>query len=412
MFTQRPITSSSAGRRIAGAVFALTVCTIGTASAPEKPRFVVEDLGTLGGLQAGALAMSDEGLIVGWSETRLARRPAPDARRPLSEVHATMWMDGTPIDLRTLGGPWSEARDVNARGEIVGVSETPEGVHHAFYVRGREMYELNDLVPVVSREDFAGAIIGSPLPVRTIFEANGINDAGWIVGCATLWGSSTVHGLLLVPTAPADIRQVPLRGSFFPIDLGRLAGAGVCLPLDVNERGIIVGSSGDLPFVWDGRIRQLDTRAKEGGTAYAICNDNIAVGSARVGGFERPVLWVGFETYDLAGDFLGRALDLNDAGRIVGWTAHALGAKRRATLWTDSARACYEAPPSTMRFDLTALSVLPDDFAGGALTEAAAIDARGRIAGTATLAGGAPRAFVAIPVAGSGTLDSARMPVP
>ena len=66
------------------------------------------DLGTLGGARSPALAINDNGQIVGGRNT------------PTSRVYSGKWC---PSDLGTLGGLRSEAFAINSRGQIVGYSD-------------------------------------------------------------------------------------------------------------------------------------------------------------------------------------------------------------------------------------------------------------------------------------------------
>jgi probable HAF family extracellular repeat protein len=84
----------------------------------------MRDLGTLGGPNSEPRAINERGQIVGGSDTT-ARDKKGNAIR-----HAFVWENGKLTDLGTLGGS-SEAVAINERGQIIGWSETKSGAAHA-----------------------------------------------------------------------------------------------------------------------------------------------------------------------------------------------------------------------------------------------------------------------------------------
>jgi probable HAF family extracellular repeat protein len=83
------------------------------------------------------------------------------------QLHAFSWVNGSMVDLGTLGGEWSSAYGVNASGEITGTSMTANGGFRAFVSNGSGMTSLGT---------FAGSN-GSSYGLA-------INDFGEIVGNA------------------------------------------------------------------------------------------------------------------------------------------------------------------------------------------------------------------------------------
>ena len=77
------------------------------------------DLGTLGGPDSIAVAVSDEGQVVGTTTTG-------------TELRAFSWTaaDGM-VELGSLGGPDSFGVAVNARGDVAGISTTSDFLYHA-----------------------------------------------------------------------------------------------------------------------------------------------------------------------------------------------------------------------------------------------------------------------------------------
>src|SRR5215469_9546649 len=90
----------------------------GTQLAEHKLQYVVEDLGTLGGVGATAEVISNDGSVLGTSDL-----PGDTA------VHGFVWRDGMVTDLGTLGGLNSDERGVplsDGHGLIAGSSQIAE----------------------------------------------------------------------------------------------------------------------------------------------------------------------------------------------------------------------------------------------------------------------------------------------
>lgn len=136
----------------------------------EKPTVWVNGtpqvLPTLGGLVADLTAATGWGLVVGRSEL------AGEAR----VTHATLWLWHTPVDLTPdLAQTGSAAFAVNATGVTVGAARFPTGTH-AF--RWSFLCGVQDL----------GTLVGDRISL-----ARGVNDAGTIVGSSL--GSGDVIAL-------------------------------------------------------------------------------------------------------------------------------------------------------------------------------------------------------------------------
>jgi probable HAF family extracellular repeat protein len=137
---------------------------------------VMQDLGTMIGPESNAIAINNSGQIVGTSKT-------VDSFE--GNDHAVLYENGIWHDLGSLGGDQSEARSINSYGEVVGWSTLilGDGFSHAFVHKGGGMLDLNDLIPSNSGWE--------------LLQANGINDAGQIVGYGSVNGE--VHAFLLTP---------------------------------------------------------------------------------------------------------------------------------------------------------------------------------------------------------------------
>jgi len=136
------------------------------------------DIGTLGGASEG-FGINNSGQITGFSE------PSPSVR------HAFLYSGGSMIDLGTVGtDTWSWGYSINASGQVVGLSGTPNVDSKAFlWTSAGGMVDLNSLIPS-----------GSGWQLNTAF---GINDAGQITGRGFYNGAR--HAFLLTPPPSADL---------------------------------------------------------------------------------------------------------------------------------------------------------------------------------------------------------------
>jgi len=211
---------------------------------------VMKDLGTLGGPISAAHAINERGDIAGMSYTAFG------------EVHAVLWRHGALIDLGALPGEleaWAVA--INNSGQVVGISEglTTRAFiwsHGVMRIVGStdgsfsEAIDINDRGQVLGAGDVAGT--RPPViwygPTTTVLgiedaysgRATGINNRGQAVGTLTylpnedripvLWDYGTIVRL---PTA------VPPPN--YPID---------GLPSDINNHGVIAGSTGGHAALW------------------------------------------------------------------------------------------------------------------------------------------------------------------
>jgi probable HAF family extracellular repeat protein len=219
---------------------------------------VMVDLGLLPGATpqlAGseALAINDAGQIVGWANT-----PAnPPAR------HAVLWSAGLVIqDLGTLGGAASTAIDINASGQVIGMSDVAGGGQRGFlWTSGDGMQDLVTL-------------LGSPAS-----NVVAINDAGQIAG-SYVAPSGDTHAFLYTPGSG-------LR------DLGTLGGHSSAAT-GLNAQGDVVGSSttaqGDThAFLWTSTDGMEDVTAVTGFAAVRKLNHYLQTLSGGVFGAFPPL---------------------------------------------------------------------------------------------------------------------------
>ena len=159
--------------------------------------------GADGDLNAGAVAINNAGLIVGYSPSG----NGSPAR------HAVVWNAARNVhDIGTLGGTNSTAIDVNASGAVIGSSQIAgdAATHFFLWKSGAGMIDLNTII------------------TPTITSVVEINDAGQITGTFTTTSGAS-HAFLYTPGAA-------LR------DLGTLGGS-TTTPTGLNNAGQVVGSS-------------------------------------------------------------------------------------------------------------------------------------------------------------------------
>jgi len=146
----------------------------------------MHDLGTLGGNNAQATAINEQGDVSGFSGTN--NDSAINDATGLPTIHPFLWKDGRMQDLGSLGGTWAWpgsfaygpfGRVMNARGEVVGTSTLPGDLNqHAFLWSNGHMIDL-------------GTLGGS------ISEAVSINDRGQVVGRAYVSDTPLVRDAFL-----------------------------------------------------------------------------------------------------------------------------------------------------------------------------------------------------------------------
>lgn len=190
----------------------------------------VIDLGDLGGGESMAAAVNARGTVVGWSQTRAG------------EWHAFRWTGGPIQDLGTLGGGESYATAINSAGDIVGESRTASGEERAFLWRRGRMRDLGTL------PGFRGST------------ALDINDRGQVVGAVGVGQSE--------PGWPDDTGDAAFLWQYGRMaDLNRLTRTPRVGTLfdarGINNRGEIVGEAmiegrRQYAYLWKrGTVRDL-----------------------------------------------------------------------------------------------------------------------------------------------------------
>jgi probable HAF family extracellular repeat protein len=175
----------------------------GTCGTPDTPALGVHavlwrngsvfDLGGLGGKMNNlANVINNAGWIVGQSDLTGDTATTGDcAGAPLTR--AVLWRNGVIINLGVLPGDClSSANDINARGQVIGLSCDVNFNCRAFLWDHGVMMDLNSLVPV-----------NTPL---YLYQGEGINDRGEITGSA--FPKSNPAGSLAFLAIPAPAAEI------------------------------------------------------------------------------------------------------------------------------------------------------------------------------------------------------------
>lgn len=283
------LNSTSSQLTIPAAVFAI-------ASQGFAQSYTVVDLGTLGGENSFARDINNAGQITGTAYTGAS---------PGEILYSSfLWQDGVMIDIGTLDGQsgYSYANAINNLAQICGSSQPDGTQQHAFLWQEGVMIDLGTLGGAAS-------------------EGHDINDLGDIVGVSFMPSSSVHHPVLWTD------------GKI--IDLGLLTEGLGTHAWGINNYQEIVGDgsiSNSIPrgFLWRDRdmtvLPMLDEATKS--SAYKINDDGAIVGHMKVAeGNWHPVIWLSKDYPDITIIDLGVpeqfssgiTYNLNNLGQVVGW---------------------------------------------------------------------------------------------
>jgi probable HAF family extracellular repeat protein len=258
------------------------------------PVYSIEVLGTIPSNTTTGLRIADGGQIAGYFSTQF------------QYTQAYLWENGSATALPSLGyDAW--ALGINAQGQVVG--SAPNG---------------NTQNQALLWNKGTATILPPLAPAGSTATANAVNSTGQVVGVSYVPAS---YGY------PSFEKHPVLWTNGSVVDLG---GGGEAL--DINDHGLIVGSSSVAMSWQDGSYTILGSLGGYGtvSSALAVNNHGQIVGYSCMTYYacqlrERATLWQDGEIIDLAAlapDGPSKATDINDAGQVVGYSA--LG----SFLWT------------------------------------------------------------------------------
>ena len=228
------------------------------------------DLGTLGGKNSWTNygGINDRGENVGYAETAV---PDPDGEDMCAfGTHLTCrgfyWRDGHIMALPTLGGNNAQAAAINNRGQIVGISETPD-----LDPGCPANMPAKIIAPVLWEKGEAHAL--SMVDGDLDGFVQGINDQGQAVGSSGTCGNLSIHAVLWENGTASELKGLG----------GRTGNAAYA----INEHGQAVGyvTSADgstiVPSIWhDSGLTTLPILPGDGAAfATGINNRGQVVGS-------------------------------------------------------------------------------------------------------------------------------------
>lgn len=207
------------------------------------------DLGTFKDYTTVPGAINDNGQVAGIAFS------VPDG----SVAEALLWQNGTFTDLGRIGGPYAYVSGINNSGQISGSAQDTEDEVHLFVAQDGQFINLTPLISSAS---------GWNLSNRGFLTANGINNAGQIVGRADHNGY--LRGFLLTPKPTVD---ATLQISPSPFTFGTYARG------QTSEPGVISIYNSGPQAVDFASIRLSGGNAQDFAITQNTCGETLAANS-------------------------------------------------------------------------------------------------------------------------------------
>lgn len=332
-------------RRVLLAVLIAGCCGTTVTQAQAIRRYQVTNLPSLGGTVSRGNSINHQGWAAGYSNL-----PGNHTR------HATLWRNGSIVDLGTLGGPNSGViwPVKNNKGILVGIAQTatpdPLGERWSCSVFFPEPNNIGYTCSAFIWKN--GVMSALPTLGGNHGFASGANDRGQVVG----WAENTVRDPTCVAPQVLQFRAVIWGSNGRKIqELLPLPGDTSSAATAINNRGQAVGISGACDqavgrrtahhaVLWENnQITDLgNLRSDTWNTPMAINQRGDVVGFAGLPGSDQdnPILHAFLWTTHggmrdlgtLPGDVTSQANGINDRRQIVGSSCNAAGSCR-AFLW-------------------------------------------------------------------------------
>lgn len=330
-----------------------------TASADAQFLYTVKDLGTLGGSNSAATAISNNAQVAGSSYL---------FGDEVQNAFVTEADGGTPIrGLGTLGGSDSFGQAINANGQVAGISKLVGDLAFRAFLSDANGGAISDL----------GTLGGSHS------YGYGVNFSGQVAGYSTTTDALT-HAYITGANGAGML------------DLGTLAGGTFSFGYAVNASGQVAGysgtSNGNRAFLSDpngGALHGLATLGGRYSVGLAVNDNGQVAGRSEVttGGqhaFRSDVNGGALLDLGTLGGLSSIAEGINSAGSTVGYSYIGDNSTLHAFLYTNT---------EGLR-DLNSLLVASN---GWVLMDARSINDYGEITGYGSIAG-ASHAFLLTPV--------------
>jgi probable HAF family extracellular repeat protein len=303
---------------------------------------MIDLVGEVEGFHSAATFISDSGKITGM--IMLPQYPPFET--------AFLWENGRMTILEGLGGDYTSSTGINNRGQVIGISTTPQGERHALLWDSGSTINLSlpgDQSSHPHAINEAGTVLVESGQMRSYLWHNGqITDLGTLGGCCTIARALSNSGAAagLSETASGEYHLFTWKNGKMT-DLGKPEGALVLNSVaDMNNSGQIVVNGIDLSgtpqvFLWSkGSFTQLEDWYGIEAYAHEINEKGQVIGSVQVSletGATYAAFWDSKGRLSILGTLGGRfsvATGLNARGQVSGYGSREI-VGLRAFIWNE-----------------------------------------------------------------------------